>query len=128
MHAGSTLVLTSLSRRFVVIGGKKVVRNVIRQCVTCRKFSARPKRQKMGNMPAIRTTPSHPFEKVGVDYAGPFLTKYGYVRKPTIVKSYVFVFVCLTIKAVHLELVSDLTTNAFISCLRRFISRRENPQ
>ena len=81
----------------------------------------------MGNLPAIHMTPGHPFDRVDVDYAGPFLTKYGYVRKPTIVKSYVHVFVCLTVKAVHLELVSDLTTNAFISCIRRFISRRGKP-
>ena len=36
-------------------------------------------------------------------------------------------FVSLTVKAVHLELVSDLTTDAFIACLRRFISRRGIP-
>jgi len=45
----------------------------------------------------------------------------------TIVKSYICVFVSLTVKAVHLELVSDLTTDAFIACLRRFISRRGIP-
>ena len=57
------------------------------------------------------------FNRVGVDYAGPFYVKYGYVRKPTLVKSYVCVFVSLSIKAVHLELVSDLSTEAFIACL-----------
>ena len=42
-------------------------------------------------------------------------------------KSYVCVFVSLSIKAVHLELVSDLSTEAFIACLRRFIARRGKP-
>ncbi len=41
-----------------------------------------------------------------MDYAGPIYTKHGYVRKPTIVKSYVCVFVSLSVKAVHLELVN----------------------
>lgn len=78
-------------------------------------------------MPLERVTPASVFEKVGVDYAGPFLIKYGHVRKPTIVKAYICLFVCLSVKAVHLELVSDLTTEAFIAALRRFISRRGFP-
>jgi len=77
----------------------------------------------LGQLPIERLTPGPVFDKVGVDYAGPLLIKYGHVRKPTIVKSYICVFVSLTVKAVHLELVSDLTTDAFIACLRRFISR-----
>ena len=47
--------------------------------------------------------------EVGVDYAGPFYIKYGSVRKPTIVKGYVCIYVSLSVKAVHLELVSDLS-------------------
>ena len=62
-----------------------------------------------------------------MDYAGPLLLKLGSTRKPVIVKSYVCVFVSLSVRAVHLELVSDLTTDAFIACLRRFISRRGKP-
>lgn len=74
-----------------------------------------------------RITPDHPFNKVGIDYAKPFFEKHGYVRKPTVVKAYACVFVSLSIKAVHLELVSDLTSDVFISCLRRFIARRGKP-
>ena len=51
----------------------------------------------------------------------------GYTRKPVILKAYICVFVSLSVKAVHLELVSDLTSEAFIACLRRFISRRGKP-
>ena len=40
-----------------------------------------------------------------------------------IVKAYVCVIVSLSIRAVHLELISDLTTDAFIACLRRFIGK-----
>ena len=81
----------------------------------------------LGQLPIERLTPGPVFDKVGVDYAGPFLIKYGHVRKPILVKSYVCVFVSLTVKAVHLKLVGDLTTDAFIACLRRFISRRGIP-
>ncbi len=67
------------------------------------------------------------FERVGVDYAGPVYVKRGYVTKPTIFKAYIRVFVSLSVKAVHIELVSDLTTEAFIACLRRFVSHRGKP-
>ena len=67
-------------------------------------------------------TPGSIFDKTGLDYGGPILIKYEHVRKPVIVKAYVCVFVSLAMKAVYLELVSDLTSEAFIACLRRFIS------
>lgn len=51
----------------------------------------------------------------------------GHVHKPTFVKAYIGVFVSLTIKAIHLELILDLTSMAFIACLRRFIARRGKP-
>ena len=73
-------------------------------------------------------SPAAPFERTGVDYAGPFQIKYGHVRKPTVVKTYICLFVCLVVKAVHLELVSDLTTEAFIASFRRFIARRGCPK
>jgi len=81
----------------------------------------------MGQLPLQRITPDVVFENVGIDYAGPLYLKRGSVRKPTILKSYVCVFVSMSIKAVHLELVSDLSTEAFIACLRRFIARRGKP-
>lgn len=81
----------------------------------------------MGQLPVERVTPDLVFNKVGVDYAGPLQLKSGSTRKPVIVKTYVCVFVSLSVRAVHLELVSDLSTDAFIACLRRFISRRGKP-
>ena len=62
-----------------------------------------------------------------ITYVGSLLVKYGHVRKPTLIKTYICVFVCLAVKAIHLELVSNLSTEAFLSCLRRFISRRGLP-
>ena len=44
-----------------------------------------------------------------------------------VVKKYVCIFVSLSVKAVHLELVLDLTTDAFIACLRHFIAQRGKP-
>lgn len=81
----------------------------------------------MGQLPIERITPGIVFESVGIDYAGPLYLKMGRVRKPCMVKAYVCVFVAMSVKAVHLELVSDLTSTAFIACLRRFVARRGKP-
>ena len=127
LHAGPTLVMASLCRRYHIIGCHNAVRSITRKCITCRKTIVKPQTQLLGQLPPERITPSSVFENVGVDYAGPFHIKYGSVRKPTIVKAYVCVFVCLSVKAVHLESVTDLTTDAFIAALRRFIARRGKP-
>ena len=97
--------------------------------MTCRRSTIKPKPQLQGLLTTERITLDTVFERVGLDYAGPFSLKYGLMpmRKTTVIKAYACVFVSLTIKAVHLELVSDLTTDAFIATLRRFIARRGKP-
>ena len=77
----------------------------------------------MGELPADCVRPAHPFSIVGVDFAGPFILKQGNPRKPVIVKSYVCVFVCFACKAVHLELVADLSTDEFVAFLIKFAAR-----
>lgn len=80
----------------------------------------------MGDLPAERVTPTYPFLSTGVDLCGPFY--YRHVgRKSLPIKSYVAIFVCLVTKAVHVEHVADLSTNAFISALKRFVARRGRP-
>jgi hypothetical protein len=80
----------------------------------------------MGDLPATRVQPSRPFINTGVDYAGPIIIKEGRGRGKRLIKSYVAVFVCFSTKAIHLELVSDCTSDSFLAAFRRFISRRGN--
>ncbi|GFW33950.1 integrase catalytic domain-containing protein [Trichonephila clavipes] len=81
----------------------------------------------MGDLPRDRIVPSRPFEKVGLDYAGPVITKPNLKRSRVTLKSYIAIFICFSTKAPQLEVVSDLTTEAFLACLRRFIARRSKP-
>ena len=127
LHAGPTLLSSSLSRRYHIIGSCKAGRFITRGCTACRRNSAKPHPQRLGQLPIERNTPDSVFDRVGVDYAGPMYFMYGHVLKPTVVKAYVCVFVSLSVKAVHLELVSDLASQAFVAALRRFISRRGKP-
>jgi len=67
--------------------------------------------------------PAPPFYRTGVDFAGPFVIKQGHTRRPVLLKCYAAVFVCLTTKAVHLDLCPSLSTADFLAILRRFVAR-----
>ena len=82
----------------------------------------------MGDLAADRVNPSRPFSKCGVDYAGPFLLKKFKGRCNTFSKAYISLFICFTTRAIHLEVVSELSRDAFLAALKRFISRRGKPQ
>ena len=99
---------------------------VINKCVRC--YCANPStvEYKMGDLPKVRVTKAKPFSNVGIDYCGPFFINEKKHRNQNKVKVYVSVFVCLVVKAIHLEVVSDLTTDGFIAALKRFTSRRGN--
>ncbi|XP_037931108.1 uncharacterized protein LOC119665920 [Teleopsis dalmanni] len=77
----------------------------------------------MGNLPGHRVQPARPFLSTGVDYCDPIWVHYK-TRGKRPQKAYIAVFCCFATKAVHLKLVTDLTTDAFIGALKRFIARR----
>ncbi|GFR28833.1 integrase catalytic domain-containing protein [Trichonephila clavata] len=81
----------------------------------------------MGDLPEFRVCPSSVFQRTGLDFAGPFLIRSSKGRGSRNTTCYICVFVCLATKAVHLEIVSDLTSRAFIACLKRFVARRGKP-
>ncbi|GFX34363.1 integrase catalytic domain-containing protein [Trichonephila clavipes] len=74
----------------------------------------------MGNLPKERLITDYPFNCSGVDFSGPFFIK----NKGNLFKVYICISVCFVFKAVHIELVSDLTSQAFIAALKRFMARR----
>ena len=88
---------------------------------------ARTQKQMMGDLPAARVTPAPPFSVVGLDYAGPFQVKRGNPRHPTIIKAYACIYTCFITRAVHIEAVTDMTTEAFLACFIRFLNRRGCP-
>ncbi|XP_076659858.1 uncharacterized protein LOC143363138 [Halictus rubicundus] len=124
LHAGTQATLYAIRRRYWPIDGRSQVGKTIRNCVRCYRVQPPPTQYVMGDLPEARVTDSRPFANVGVDYCGPFFIKERRYRSRTHIKVYVAVFVCLSVKAIHLELVSDLTSEAFIAALRRFIARR----
>ena len=123
-HAGTQATLYSVRERYWPLDGRNTVRKVIRQCAKCSHLQPRNFNYIMGNLPADRLVCSRPFQNVGIDYCGPFYIKEKRFRNTKKLKSYVAVYICFTTKAVHIELVSDLTTDAFIASLKRLFARR----
>ena len=97
-----------------------IVRKVIWECIGCRKLRGKLLVQKMGDLPAERITQSAPFSYCGIDLFGPFKIK----ERRSIVKRYGVMFTCLSSRAVRIETVNSLETDAFIMSLRRMIARR----
>ena len=121
LHAGINQTLVALRERFWIIRGRALVRRIVKSCILCRKYAPVRLQMPMAPLPRDRITRTHPFQVVGIDFTGPV-----YVVTPggEIIKSYITLFTCATIRAVHLELVLDLTTDAFMRAFRRFVSRR----
>ncbi|XP_071878302.1 uncharacterized protein [Bombus fervidus] len=124
LHSGIQATLYSLRRSYWPIDGRSQVWSTLKKCVRCCRTNPPPVDYIMGDLPAARITESRPFTNVGIDYCGPFYVKERKDRNRRKIKVYVSIFVCLAVKAVHIELVSDLTSEAFIAALRRFIARR----
>ena len=123
-HGGTTLVQSCLLREFWIVKGRNRIRHIIRNCVKCRRFGGKTMEQMMGPLPAVRVRPSRAFTCTGVDFAGPFWIKASNLRGQRAYKGYISLFICMVTKATHIEVVSSLSTDAFLAAFRRFTSRR----
>lgn len=124
LHGGVRLTVAKLRLQYWIVGGKSAVKSRINKCVTCFRFRAAGGTQLMGNLPQPRITVSRPLTHMGVDFAGPISIKISPGRGTRTMKAYICIFVCLATKALHLEPVSDLSTQAFLAAFRRFSGRR----
>ena len=64
------------------------------------------------------------FETIGIDYTGPLLVKDGDQVK----KTYVLLFTCAVFRAVHLELLDDMSYDELMHGLTVFFARRGTPK
>ncbi|XP_060518951.1 uncharacterized protein LOC132697424 [Cylas formicarius] len=124
LHAGIQTVQYLISLRFWILSPKRAIRRVLSKCVKCFRVNPTSPVPLMGNLPIARISELKPFSIVGVDFAGPFPIVMSRIRKAPILKAYLALFICFSTKAVHLELVSDLSTSAFLAAFKRFVSRR----
>ncbi|XP_018309050.1 uncharacterized protein, partial [Mycetomoellerius zeteki] len=127
LHIGADATLAAVRQKYWPIRARGTVRRLLRGCIKCFRSKPRFSEQLMGDLPMQRVTLSRPFSSTGVDYCGPIYIREGSRRSSKRVKAFVAVFVCMATKATHLEVVSNLTTDAFLNAFKRFIARRGKP-
>uniref|UniRef100_A0A915DCU7 Integrase catalytic domain-containing protein n=1 Tax=Ditylenchus dipsaci TaxID=166011 RepID=A0A915DCU7_9BILA len=126
MHGGPMLVLSHLRKTYWLPKGRKTVLKVLKKsCLICRKFTVQPfSLPKYPAFPAPRVLPNPPFSCTGVDYLGPVNLKTEIGSR----KAWIALFTCLSTRAMHLELVFELSADKFLGALKRFIGRRGTPR
>ncbi|XP_014208231.1 uncharacterized protein LOC106639235 [Copidosoma floridanum] len=127
LHGGAWLTSAFVARKAWIIGGRRQIKSFFNRCLICTRLQARPATQHMAPLPAAQITPTRAFQCTGVDYAGPFNILSAKGRGFCASKGYVAVFVCMAWKAIHLELMGDLSTDLFLGALTRFCARRGRP-
>lgn len=123
-HTGVNTTHFLLLQQFWIVSAKRVIRRCLSKCIRCYRTRPQPLQPPMSDMPIYRVNQVKAFSTVGVDFGGPFRIKLGTHRGAKLDKAYLCLFVCLATKAVHLEVVSTLSSEGFIAALRRFVGRR----
>lgn len=126
-HGGARLTLAFTRQQYWIIGGNRAVKKRLLTCAICKKQKSSTQHQIMGDLPEARINPTRPFHHTGVDFTGYVDIKLNKGRGVKTTKGYIALFICMVTKAIHLELVSDLSTSAFLAALKRMSSRRGKP-
>ncbi|XP_011860044.1 PREDICTED: uncharacterized protein LOC105557407 [Vollenhovia emeryi] len=124
LHGGTQVTLNLIRSRYWILGGRSSVRSRILKCVRCARYRGIRAQQLMGQPPSARVTPARPFQNSGLDYAGPIALKTWRGRAARTYKGYLAIFICLATTAIHIEVVTDYTTAAFIAAYKRFTGGR----
>ncbi|KAL0881619.1 hypothetical protein ABMA27_001445 [Loxostege sticticalis] len=108
-------------------GNQEAVVNELRQRYWLLRLrpTSKPLVPRMGELPKARVAHhQRPFSFCGLDLFGPMEVTVGRRRE----KRYGVIFTCLTVRAIHIELVSSLTSDSLIMALRRMAARRGWPR
>ncbi|GFT10280.1 integrase catalytic domain-containing protein [Trichonephila clavipes] len=116
-HAGIQIMLSIIRERFWIIRARKTIKSILNECFICARFKVKSLSSGPSPLPPDRVNDCAIFEVVGIDLAGPLFLKTGE-------KVWITLFTCAVYRALHLELVNALSSDAFLLALRRFIARR----
>ncbi|CAG7709918.1 unnamed protein product, partial [Allacma fusca] len=120
-HHGVETVLCNLRQKYWILQMRCAVKSIFHRCQRCKVLKAKPCPPLMGILPEERTQKQmNAFTYSGVDYFGPLMVTVGRHKE----KRYGVLFTCLATRAIHLEIANNLSTDATIMAIRRFVGRR----
>lgn len=123
-HINGESVVNEIAQRYVIPRLRTTLKKIGSDCQWCKNKKAVACPPMMSNLPSARTTSfCRPLTYVGVDLFGPL---YVTVRRFT-EKRWGVLFTCLSIRAIHVEITSKLSTDNFILSMDCFINRRGMP-
>ncbi|GFW46955.1 integrase catalytic domain-containing protein [Trichonephila clavipes] len=118
-HAGVQMLMYTLRESYWILKGRKTIKEVIKTCIICKRFNAKPISVSEGLLPQDRVRDTAVFEIIGLDLAGPLILKNGE-------QNWILILTCALYRAIHLELLTSVSTESFLLGLR-FIARRGRP-
>ncbi|GFV19001.1 integrase catalytic domain-containing protein [Trichonephila clavipes] len=115
-HDGVQMLMYILRESYWIPKGRKTIKEVIRTCIICETYIGVSE----GLLPQDQVRDAAVFETIGFDLAGPLILKNGE-------KNWILLLICVIYRAIHLELLTSVSTESFLLGLRRFIARRGRP-
>ena len=113
-HNGVKETLTEIRSKYWIVGGRRIVKSIVHRCVLCSRFEGKPFTPPQSSpLPSFRVNKALPFMYTAADFTDPILVKDGDKNSS---KVWIALFTCAIVRAVHLELVCDMTAITFISC------------
>ncbi|GFW20524.1 integrase catalytic domain-containing protein [Trichonephila clavipes] len=98
-HAGVQMLMYTLRESYWILKGRKTIEEVIKTCIICKRFNVKLISVSEGLLPQDRNGE----------------------------KNWILILTCAVYRAVHLELLTSVSTESFLLGLRRFIARRGRP-
>ncbi|KXJ09321.1 hypothetical protein AC249_AIPGENE1677 [Exaiptasia diaphana] len=125
-HCGYKSLVHESRRKFWIIGVRNKAKALTRDCIVCRKLRKKPLEQLMGQIPSLRVAVGQAaFTNTAMDMFGPLQIR---LNRNTLKEAQVIIFTCMTTRAIHLELVTDRSSDTFLMAFRRLASLRGHPR
>ena len=123
-HAGVNHTVTSIRQSYWIPTARQYIRNLLHRCTICKRHGGRPyPAPDPAPLPKHRLQDLPPFSVTGVDFTGALHVH----NNNGETKVYICLFTCANTRAIHLEIVTDLSTETFLLAFRRFASRKSCP-
>ena len=121
LHAGTEHTVSQMRETYWVPRIRQLVKSVIRECRVCRRNFSQPRIPRMADVPPARLGIGESvWCHTGTDVFGPLMVK----QRRSSVKRWIILFVSMSIRAVHMEILSNMTSDSMLCSLLRFSARR----